>query len=289
MSYDLYFTKPYISFKQYLSYFKGRKNYTIKETQAFYMNEDTGVYFWFDYSDDEPDDPEAPEGRVSFELNYYRPHVFVLEAEPEVRAFVEHFHFEVFDPQIGGMEGPAYDSGGLIRGWNQGNEVSYHAFLEDKEDLDSIHARSWEEMEDIWCWNIKREELQHELGKNIFVPKIMFFQVDSILLSVIAWTDAIPTLIPRVDAIYIYRDALAPRRFLSRKKDFCIVPFKDALPILTPYENSDHGIKTYSWPGPNSPEKIVEYVKKLEAFTGPAERIDLHEILDRELVDKYTK
>lgn len=286
MSYDLFFTQPDISLKEYLSYFKKRENYSLKENKALYLNEDTGVYFWFDYSYDKPKDPEAPEGRISFEMNYYRPHFFALEAEIEIRAFVEYFNFEIFDPQIDGMGAPTFDSEGFLRGWNHGNDVSYKSFLQDK-DQDREVSRPWDELEAIWHWNYHRKELQNKLGVNIFVPAIMFLQVDSKLLSTVAWTDAVPTLIPQVDALFVYRDKLAPGSFLFRKKDFAVVPFDQALLMLAPFENNNYGIKTYSLPTPNTPANIVEYVKNLKPHSGPAERVEMYQILDFELVVRY--
>jgi len=99
MSYDLFFTQPEITLEQFLDYFAGRSRYRVENAQAWYENEDTGVYFCFDYSIEPEYDPEAPAGIVAFNLNFYRPHFFALEAEPEVRSFVDYFNCSVHDPQ----------------------------------------------------------------------------------------------------------------------------------------------------------------------------------------------
>jgi hypothetical protein len=74
MSYDLDFSvregSPEISDEEFAAYFKGRRHYRLNDTQAWYENEDTGVYFSFDYGDEEFDDEainvdgerEAPDG-----------------------------------------------------------------------------------------------------------------------------------------------------------------------------------------------------------------------------------
>ena len=46
---------------------------------------------------------EVPFLPVTFCLNFYRPHIFGLEAELEVRAFVKALNLFVSDPHIGGM------------------------------------------------------------------------------------------------------------------------------------------------------------------------------------------
>ena len=50
--------------------------------------------------------------RVS-NLNYYRPHIFGMEAEPEVSGFVATFEPIIMDPQIGGMADGEYSRDGF--------------------------------------------------------------------------------------------------------------------------------------------------------------------------------
>src|SRR5687767_9749036 len=83
MSYDLFLSARAgkgIDRKGFRAFFKGRKHYEVGEGQAVYQNENTGVYFIFD---------EPEEGVVSFNLNYFRPHTFGLEAAIEVEAVVK--------------------------------------------------------------------------------------------------------------------------------------------------------------------------------------------------------
>jgi len=91
MSYDLTFFSKSIenipSTNEIMSYFSNRKNYSINNNEAFYSNEDTGVYFSFSIGDTEPEDSESIEfykensmhqTGLSFNINYYRPHPFAL-------------------------------------------------------------------------------------------------------------------------------------------------------------------------------------------------------------------
>jgi hypothetical protein len=120
MSYDLYFSvregRPAISDEEFAAYFNGRRHYQLNDTQAWYENKDTGVYFSFDYGDEDfddeeidddeeealdEDDPEEEEfpALASFNLNFCRPSFFVLEAEIEVGQFVRNFDLVIQDPQ----------------------------------------------------------------------------------------------------------------------------------------------------------------------------------------------
>ena len=57
-------------------YFENRDRYEVANGQAWYSNDDTGVYFVFEW-----DDSADGQGGPSFNLNYYRPHIFGLEGE----------------------------------------------------------------------------------------------------------------------------------------------------------------------------------------------------------------
>ncbi|MFM0009145.1 MULTISPECIES: hypothetical protein [Paraburkholderia] len=47
-------------------------------------------------------------------MNYFRPHDFGLEAEPEVRFFINRFEPQVQDPQKDGMGNGPYSTKGLL-------------------------------------------------------------------------------------------------------------------------------------------------------------------------------
>src|SRR5262245_23974370 len=119
MSYDLFFYRdkeqPAIPGTAFQKYFRARAHYQVKDSQAWYENEDSGVYFSFDYRERKE---EEGTGNVSFNMNYNRPHIFGLEAELEVSAFVQFFRVLVDDPQDAGMGQGAYTPQGFLQGWN---------------------------------------------------------------------------------------------------------------------------------------------------------------------------
>jgi hypothetical protein len=289
MSYDLYFTEPEVTRDQFTGYFSDRHHYKVENDQAWYENEDTGVYFCFEYSNEPEEDPEAPRGNIGFNMNYFRPHYFALEAEPEVQNFISHFDFKILDQQTNGMKDGPYSRKGIITGWNHGNEAGYDAFLNSDEPIEVTHSRPHDELESIWNWNYSREQTQNKLGDGIFVPRIMFFQIDGKTRSVIVWPDAIPILIPTVDYIVIPRQELAPRGLFKKKDDICAVSFGEALHVLKDFGTEDSPINSYSLNYTAPPKHIVTFIKSLPSQKTEMQGISLDQILNQELVEKYKK
>src|SRR5450432_4677715 len=134
MSYDLYlqcrngtYDRP-----QFLEYFRAREWYKVHDNEAWYGNEDTGVYFSFELS--EPSEKgEPPQLPVSLNVNFFRPSYFIAEVETEVTALVHRFDMVVFDPQINGMGEGEYQKELLIAGWNLGNEFAFSTLSKDPE------------------------------------------------------------------------------------------------------------------------------------------------------------
>ncbi len=231
MSYDLFF-KPNerLTKEAFESYFSNRNCYRLEKNQAWYENEDTGVYFAFEWNEDDGQgdgDPAAEDPyAASFNVNYYRPQIFGLEAEPEVTAFIERFDPEIFDPQTHGMGDGPYSGEGFLRGWNEGNRVAVRA-MTGQPVADTPFTLPEAEIARIWRWNLGRKALEERL--QVFVPKIMLCVQNDAVKSICAWTDAIPIALPRVDVISLVRFALAPKRFFFlRRTDVCPIPWDEA-------------------------------------------------------------
>ena len=156
MSYDLFFKPAHLwpTRSEFAAYFADRGRYTIEHSQAFYQNDDTGVYFYFEYYGDGDDRP-ADSGTIAFNLNYFRPHFFGLEAAPEVEAFVQRFALEISDPQTDGMGDGPFSISGFLRGWNAGNRSAYRAILLSKDRPDVFVCPS-NAIERAWRWNYNR-------------------------------------------------------------------------------------------------------------------------------------
>jgi hypothetical protein len=290
MSYDLYFTSPKISIEDFNSYFGGDPRYEINSGQAFYRNEHTGVYFSFDHNSQPPDDEDAIDHSVAFNINYYRPHFFALEAEPEVRRFIHHFKCNIYDYQNHGMgEGP-YSREGFLKGWNHGNDFAYGAILGGDDAPSVVNSKPTEELEQIWKWNAAKHKREKETEEDIFIPLIMFMAIDGALGSVCVWPDGISTLIPYVDYLYIPRKELAPKKFLRKQEeDFCILSSADFPDFFDFYVTEDFELRASKLPSPDTPKAVKDFVMSLKKFEGHVESVGYDSILNLELVLKYQR
>lgn len=288
MSYDLYFFGRKLTPEEFSGYFSSRLHYKVNGSQAFYQNEDTGVYFNFDRNiAEEKLDSEAPDYDVSFNLNYFRPHIFGLEAEPELRALVDAFDLTVHDPQNGGMGTGAYSKDGFLKGWNRGNEFGYRAILKNpKTDLATLSTYPTWHIEQIWKWNFNRDMVQRQLGESTFVPKVSFLRKEGRPASAAVWPDAIAALIPEVDLLIIPRRELAPWTLFQKKEDRCLIGFSEVSKLLGPYLSNNYNMPSFLLPHSDSPKAIRDFVRGLNPFTGNIEGISVDKVLDQELVDR---
>ena len=205
MSYDLYITpsKQKRDKKVFENHFAERRWWTVKTTergaQAWYENEDSGVYFSFDWSSD----------GVALNVNYFRPSFFGLEAADEVTAFVEAFGATIKDPQSEGMaEGP-YSRDGFLRGWNAGNKFGHHSILSQVAGSQTFHTVPAARLQALWRWNYQRERAADYLNTlemlPCFIPKVTPVIVGGALRTIVIWDATIPILLPDVDAILVPR------------------------------------------------------------------------------------
>jgi hypothetical protein len=197
VSYDLYIRPDTFDADAIRDWFMARPNYQAEDEQVTYANPETGLYFTFHIDDTaEPaEDHEGPGGpSVAFNMNYFRPHTFALEAEPEVAAFLARFPSSIDDPQHRD-DGP-YTRDGFLEGWNHGNRSTFTIMA--KQGLPRPHAADPARIEAAWAWNYSRAQLQAEAGENLFVPKIVWLQpsADADPEPAITWTFGVATIIP---------------------------------------------------------------------------------------------
>ncbi|HET6250051.1 MAG TPA: hypothetical protein VFE47_20335 [Tepidisphaeraceae bacterium] len=222
MSYDLFFrrrtSRQSVSRQDLDAYFSDRPSWTTESPQASYSNEDTGVYFSFFHSDaretdgDDEVEPHPLALPIAFNLNYFRPHPFGLEAETEVGEFVRHFDLTISDPQTSGMGDGEYFAEGFLRGWNAGNAFAYSAIgaMDGPREYFSLPG---DLIEAGWRWNLNRNLRAEELEIDLvaaFVPRVMFLNYDGNLNTAVVWGDGIPILLPDVDRVIVPRKELAP-------------------------------------------------------------------------------
>jgi len=292
MSYDLYM-RPRVGTvgrEQFIAHFKSRAHYERADNQSWYRNKDTGVYFVFEYSDtvttNAPDLEDPASGHpLSFNINFCRPSFFGKEAEPELSAFIERFDLLVDDPQIDGMGVGEYDSTKFLYGWSKGNELGYQVLVQG-EGANTIFTAPSLQLERIWRWNYERRRLQTQIGEGCFVPRIFFLEVEGKAKSAVVWPDAIPSLLPQVDYLFVDRQELAPRRFLRAIPDRALMPWHKAEPVIRDHSSvTETGALLLSYSSP--PSKIVKMVRNLPPESQALRGIPDDAVLDAELVAKH--
>lgn len=287
MSYELYF-KPGsvpVTSEAFCDYFRDRPGYTLQEGQVWYENEDTGVYFSFEYHAEDADgsDVDEPHHPFWFSINFFRPSYFILEAEPEVTALVDRFAFEVSDGHPDGMDEGPYARDLLVRGWQRGNRFGVAGVMR-QADLPPVVSLPGSRLHALWQWNLGRAALQRSIGEGQFVPTIMLFDLDGAVVTAAAWPDGIPSILPMVDYLIVDRNELAPRSFLRKKPDMVFVRWEDAAPHLGKHDTRrrDGAIDlNYA----ECPPDLAKFVRGLARSGSTAKRLAPDQVLDRELVD----
>jgi hypothetical protein len=291
MSYDLYFRPRTgeLTESAFNGYFRDRPHYKIEGAQAWYQNEDTGVYFVFERQDSEPQpDDEGEAFPATLNVNYFRPSYFGLEAQPEVTAFVRAFDMTVSDPQLDGMGDGEYVAERFLTGWNKGNEFGYEAILSDRKNREGLASLPTEKLMQAWHWNRNKLALQLELGESKFVPRIMFLRLDGQVVTIAVWPDGIPIAVPEVDYFFVPRKELAPRRFLRKKQDQTVLAYADALAIFEPHQTRlANGTPVLNYL--DAPRDVRAFVEALPLDRRPIEGLSADKVLDQELVEKQLR
>jgi hypothetical protein len=291
MSYDLFFRSrnkdSRFSGDDFVGHFTDRPHYQVSATQAMYTNEDSGVYFSFDYNTDPVDDPEADASLlpVAFNLNFFRPHPFALEAEPEVAAFVRAFDLTVSDPQTDGMGDGEYSREGFLRGWNHGNAFGYRAIGSQHHERKFLTLPS-ARLEAAWRWNLDREARQRATGDDAFVPRIMFLDMNGEVLTTVAWGDGIPILLPVVDVILVARQQLAPRGWFRAKPDVVVVPWREIEPLAHRFRKADGALECFELFYEATPADIERLIREKQPPSSMPTGVAFDQVLDHELMEQ---
>jgi hypothetical protein len=265
VSFDLQFCRPDeqpVPFSKVIAWAKSKPWFRSQvPTQVVYENEDTGVYFTID-AEDEPD-PEAsdiPEGffdlNLSFRLNFLRPRYFAWEAMPLIQDFQQALSVLAVDPQADGIP-RVLQAGELIESWEDSNERSLKAFRPS-----NTPVISFAEATRVWKYNTARARLQEKAEiAEAFVPMIMLFQPmnePNKVVTVFAWTEGIPTIIPATD--WIAFTQIEPRGLFRRKQP--VVRFARAESLIDPVRSL---LEPFEGDAMLLPSRHVDQVKKILA------------------------
>jgi hypothetical protein len=278
MSYELgLHFDPAVDQRDFLKYFAGRRNFTVNGTEIAYQNPDTGVGFFIRFQTGKGFLSRKSVGTASFEINYFRPSFFGLEAEIELSALVARFAPRVADPQLQGMgEGP-YSSEGFLRGWNFGNEFAVSAILSGHPDQ-KVQTLPTDKLRTAWTWNYRKPDWIARAGDQQFVPTIMPVAVENTPSLVLVWALGMPVLLPKVDYVLVGRDDAGVKRY-------GLAPWPDVLAQLRraaiDVDGDPLDIKYATTPAPIA--RWVATIPEVDLKTLP--RLSFPEIIDTELVE----
>lgn len=290
MSYDLYL-KPRsgsLARAAFDAHFAENPLFEIGDTEVSYHNEATGTYFSFGWRDIDPsqteDEEPEPTYPIWFNLNFFRPSTFALEAAPHVTALVRAFDLVVCDPQAHGMGEGEFSVEGFLSGWNAGNEWAIGNIIE-KHGVDEhggLLAQA--EIHRTWQWNLRkaqREVALQQRGIDRFVPTRMYARVDGQVASMIVWPDGIPFESAPTDYVLVIREELAPRSFLRPKPDRVLLRWSDLAPVIDLHGASDaDGVVALTYE--RVPRDVATFVKKLPAQDPEMAVLSPDRVLDAE-------
>ena len=225
-----------------------------------------------------PDD--LVDAHVAFNLCYWRPHVFGLEAEPEVARFVERFDLEVLDEQQPD-EGHVYSAGRFLEGWNEGNEAGYQVGAAVHPDAPTLPTS---EIRRCWEWNrcvIERQA--SSLGERVFVAKIAFLREGGVVQSYATWADAMPILLPRVDLVAIVCDSLAQGKRGRHSKSHTFVEWSQLEQLSRNGRlDEESGAVIFDYPEP--PSAVVDFFRSRRPVEREIRGLAVYEVKDAELM-----
>lgn len=225
MSFDLYFCwhkKEPVNLDSVADWSQKHGHFQRKDSQLFYSNEDTGVYFSLDFEIKDAEESVIPsdyfDSGLSFNLNFNRPSFFGFEAMPLVVDLCEKFRLAVFDPQK--SDGPAVNHNPgvaeLMNSWLRSNRNAV-VTLQEYEEGFSVSRMSPSTSRYLWSYSCKKRALQAKLDDDIFVPTLFPFRRDGTRLieTAVICTSGIPMVVPVSEWVVVQRPK---KRFMGIKK-----------------------------------------------------------------------
>lgn len=292
MNYIIHFqtknVKNQISLLQIKEYFTARGSYTVNDYQSLYSNEETGVYFTFEYGGTKASEVNQTLKvlPVFFNISFGRPHIFVLEAEVELSEFIRHFDLMVSDLSMHGSSYMEYNELDFYHGWTAGNEAFYREKLRRDPEL-KMFLLPVKEMENIWRWNFHVSNMQAELGQQIFVPKVMLIEYQNTFNTAVVWTDGIPITLPRVAKAVLYRRGFTSGIKIGKKEDIAVVNISEIEPLLKDYPVTNEHLEYYTIIYKEPPKDIKHFIQSQKAVKNEELKfISFYNIHDRELIEK---
>jgi hypothetical protein len=207
---DLYF-KPAVRRIRMVTYFATRPHFSIENDVVLYENPDTGVYFSLKLRCGRNVVLQRSVVSAEFEINYFRPSFFGIEAEREIAALVAAFNPRIEDPQMHGMGDGPYTRDGFLSGWNFGNAFAASGRSPDKQYGWKIAVIPAEQLHATWEWNYHRAERAGR-SPSLFIPVIRYLLSEGRCCRAVIWGEGVPALLPKVDYVLVGRIVAGERR-----------------------------------------------------------------------------
>lgn len=279
MSFDLFFKPRHGApdVKAIKSYFSGRLHHSAGDRSTTYFNEDTDAVFDIKFDgatgDDEGGFP------IQCNINFFRPSYFMLEAEPEVSAFVRTFDLETFNPQAREDRGGDYDADRIVASWSRGNQGAYDIFLSEPGERDRFRLLSTQKIQQAWRWNYYgAQALQAEVGPGKFVPRIWFLEFGSRFGTAMVWPDGAPLVAVPVDWLIVTRYD----RHGETAENRPLVDWKTVMEEAGPYVTRGPG-DTVAFDFIETPSDLAEFLQALPLGTMARKRWSPASVLDLEM------
>jgi hypothetical protein len=277
MSYSLELRfRPAIRRERILQYFAGRRHFTTDGDNLVYRHPDTSAYFFVRLRSGRNMLLQRAVATAEFEVNYFRPSFFGVEAEKELAAFVVAFRPRIDDPQMYGMGSGPYSRDAFLKAWNFGNVFSTHDVLSSAPDCD-LPSLPEDVLRAVWEWNYLRPERSETFENSAFVPGIRLFRIDGRPRRVVVWGQGMPILLPQVDHVLVGRE-------VSGEPHFGLVPWSDVLEVLrhTRFDTTKDPITLHYF---KTPQPIAEWVANVPSIdVKTLERLRPDQVLDDELI-----
>jgi hypothetical protein len=258
MSFDLYFCwrKPErMNFGEVTAWSNGIECFKRNDSQLWYSNPKTGVYFSFDFeakAPESPDDgPDIPDGYfdsgLSFNLNYNRPSYFAFEAMPIVEKLASRFGLGAANPQgnLDGHEsGIVADSEMLVQSWANSNQRAILMMMEQPQASRPLSMPAAASLY-LWRYGKSKEELERTCGEGVFVPSLVPVQRKGETKAgrFTAYTEGLPTIIPECEWVCIVRPKKGFFR-LKEKHDVSVISSETFREVLGTY------LRPFQWENP---------------------------------------
>ena len=263
-------------------YFAARDHYTVRKGHARYENEDTGVYFSFEYMPDPAARPsEGASPWVTFSLALVRPSFFAEEGSIELSAFVAAFGPTLIQP--GAQHVSEFSTTTFLRDWESRNRAACGLFTMQDAGAERPLTLPRSRLLAAWQWNYRRKMLQVKEGEGLFVPRVWFMRLAEGVGTSIVWPDAMAVRAPQVDRVIFSREALAPRtRLRGRRPDVAVVPWSTVAASITGSAFYDSLLVSWRVSDPKVLNALTHVVSTLRGTTDIPDLVADDKVLDRE-------